>query len=127
MSTNHQCNAVIDAIGEIIGKNADWLDGRLFQKLAMIAARANYEDEELDNYGTLNDFLKAFEAIKAQTADGSNDQRNEAEELSPLDLGLVKSLPQSHWDRIAQQPMNPVLAQRLSALRNEMGDVRVLR
>lgn len=36
MSTNHQCNAVIDAIGEIIGKNADWLDGRLFQKLAMI-------------------------------------------------------------------------------------------
>ncbi|MDC3991737.1 hypothetical protein KGZ01_10920 [Pseudomonas aeruginosa] len=127
MSTNHQCNAVIDAIGEIIGKNAEWLDGRLFQKLAMIAARANYEDEELDNYGTLNDFLKAFEAIKAQTADGSNDQRNEAEELSPLDLGLVKSLPQSHWDRIAQQPMNPVLAQRLSALRNEMGDVRVLR
>lgn len=128
MSTNHQCNAVIDAIGEIIGKNSDWLDGRLFQKLAMIAARANYEDEELDNYGTLNDFLKAFEAIKAQTADGSNDQRNEAEELSPLDfIGLVKSLPQSHLDRIAQQPMNPVLAQRLSALRNEMGDVRVLR
>lgn len=128
MSTNHQCNAVIDAIGEIIGKNADWLDGRLFQKLAMIAARANYEDEELDNYGTLNDFLKAFEAIKAQTADGSNDQRNEPEELSPLDvIGLVKSLPQSHWDRIAQQPMNPVLAQRLSALRSEMGDVRVLR
>ncbi|HHG4347403.1 TPA: hypothetical protein ACPWE1_003630 [Pseudomonas aeruginosa] len=132
MSTNHQCNAVIDAIGEIIGKNADWLDGRLFQKLAMIAARANYEDEELDDYGTLDDFLKAFEtsstAIQAQTADGSNDQSHEPGELPPLDLiGLVKSLPQSHWDRIAQQPMNPVLAQRLSALRNEMGDVRVLR
>ncbi|HCK7413547.1 TPA: hypothetical protein N0X67_005758, partial [Pseudomonas aeruginosa] len=120
MSTNHQCNAVIDAIGEIIGKNAEWLDGRLFQKLAMIAARANYEDEELDDYGTFDDFLKAFEtsstAIQAETADGSNDQ-HKPEELPPLDLiGLVKSLPQSHWDRIAQQPMNPVLAQRLSAL-----------
>ncbi|MEE2474285.1 hypothetical protein [Pseudomonas aeruginosa] len=131
MSTNHQCNAVIDAIGEIIGKNAEWLDGRLFQKLAMIAARANYEDEELDDYGTFDDFLKAFEtsstAIQAETADGSNDQ-HKPEELPPLDLiGLVKSLPQSHWDRIAQQPMNPVLAQRLSALQNEMGDVRVLR
>uniref|UniRef100_UPI0018726887 hypothetical protein n=1 Tax=Pseudomonas aeruginosa TaxID=287 RepID=UPI0018726887 len=66
-------------------------------------------------------------AIQAETADGSNDQ-HKPEELPPLDLiGLVKSLPQSHWDRIAQQPMNPVLAQRLSALRNEMGDVRVLR
>ncbi|UGR28855.1 hypothetical protein LSP17_03190 [Pseudomonas aeruginosa] len=101
MSTNHQCNAVIDAIGEIIGKNADWLDGRLFQKLAMIAARANYEDEELDDYGTFDDFLKAFEtsstAIQAETADGSNDQ-HKPEELPPLDLiGLVKSLPQSHW------------------------------
>ncbi|HBO4885794.1 TPA: hypothetical protein L4V39_001829 [Pseudomonas aeruginosa] len=59
MSTNHQCNAVIDAIGEIIGKNADWLDGRLFQKLAMIAARANYEDEELDDYGTFDDLQKS--------------------------------------------------------------------
>ncbi|ATH01729.1 hypothetical protein [Pseudomonas aeruginosa] len=132
MSTNHQCNAVIDAIGEIIGKNADWLDGRLFQKLAMIAARANYEDEELDDYGTFDDFLKAFEtsstAIQAQTADDSSDQSHKPKELPPLDLiGLVRSLPQSHWDRIAQQPMNPVLAQRLSALRNEMGDVRVLR
>lgn len=132
MSSNHQCNAVIDAIGEIIGKNADWLDGRLFQKLAMIAARANYEDEELDDYGTFDDFLKAFEtssiAIQAETADGSNDHRHKLVELPPLDLlGLVRSLPQSHWDRIAQQPMNPVLAQRLSALRNEMGDVRVLR
>ncbi|WP_043106676.1 hypothetical protein, partial [Pseudomonas aeruginosa] len=67
MSTNHQCNAVIDAIGEIIGKNAEWLDGRLFQKLAMIAARANYEDEELDDYGTFDDFLKAFETSSTES------------------------------------------------------------
>ncbi|WP_205578805.1 hypothetical protein, partial [Pseudomonas aeruginosa] len=71
-------------------------------------------------------FETSSTAIQAETADGSNDQ-HKPEELPPLDLiGLVKSLPQSHWDRIAQQPMNPVLAQRLSALRNEMGDVRVL-
>lgn len=61
MSTNQNCNEVIFAMGRIIGQNADWLDGRLFQKLAMIAARANYEDEELDDYGTFDDMRRAFE------------------------------------------------------------------
>ncbi|MBV7586871.1 hypothetical protein KW851_28850 [Pseudomonas sp. PDM33] len=61
MSTNQNCNEVIHAMGRIIGQNADWLDGRLFQKLAMIAARANYEDEELDDYGTFDDMRRAFE------------------------------------------------------------------
>ncbi|WP_225037490.1 hypothetical protein [Pseudomonas aeruginosa] len=59
MSTNHQCNAVIDAIGEIIGKNAEWLDGRLFQKLAMIAARAYFEEQDLDDVGTFDDLQKS--------------------------------------------------------------------
>ncbi|WP_177339308.1 hypothetical protein [Pseudomonas sp. NBRC 111135] len=61
MSSNQNCNEVIFAMGRIIGQNADWLDGRLFQKLAMIAARANYEDEELDVYGTFDDMRRAFE------------------------------------------------------------------
>ncbi|MCY1314157.1 hypothetical protein D9M70_647660 [compost metagenome] len=47
-------------MSRIIGQNADWLDGRLFQKLAMIAARANYEDDDLDDYGTFDDLRKAF-------------------------------------------------------------------
>lgn len=60
MSSNENCDEVINAMGRIIGQNADWLDGRLFQKLAMIAARANYEDEELDDYGTFDDLREAF-------------------------------------------------------------------
>ncbi|MCY1559574.1 hypothetical protein D9M68_966250 [compost metagenome] len=67
MSTNQNCNEVIFAMGRIIGQNADWLDGRLFQKLAMIAARANYEDEELDDYGTFDDMRRAFEISSAAT------------------------------------------------------------
>lgn len=65
MSTNQNCNEVILAMGRIIGQNADWLDGRLFQRLAMIAARANYEDEELDDYGTFDDMRRALEISSA--------------------------------------------------------------
>ncbi|WP_236202105.1 hypothetical protein [Pseudomonas pseudonitroreducens] len=69
MSSNQNCNEVIFAMGRIIGQNADWLDGRLFQKLAMIAARANYEDEELDDYGTFDDMRRAFEISSAALRD----------------------------------------------------------
>ncbi|MEE2474289.1 hypothetical protein [Pseudomonas aeruginosa] len=59
MSTNHQCNAVIDAIGEIIGKNADWLDGRTFQRLCQQVARAYFEEQDLDDVGTFDDLQKS--------------------------------------------------------------------
>ncbi|SFC50270.1 hypothetical protein SAMN05216577_106154 [Pseudomonas citronellolis] len=74
MSTNQNCNEVIFAMGRIIGQNADWLDGRLFQKLAMIAARANYEDEELDDYGTFDDMRRAFEVSSAALREKAHHQ-----------------------------------------------------
>lgn len=74
MSSNQNCNEVIFAMGRIIGQNADWLDGRLFQKLAMIAARANYEDEELDDYGTFDDMRRAFEISSAALRDEAQHQ-----------------------------------------------------
>ncbi|MNF96231.1 hypothetical protein D3C84_790140 [compost metagenome] len=52
---------VIQALARIIAQNADWLDGRTFQRLALHTARSYFEEGDLDDYGTFNDLRKAFE------------------------------------------------------------------
>lgn len=76
MSSNAQCEEVLNAMGCIIGANADWLDGRLFQKLVMIAAKANYEDSELDHYGTFDGLRKAEEEVGRLMAGLGGDEAN---------------------------------------------------
>ena len=39
---------ILDALGRLIGQNADWLDGRTFQRLCGQAAGAYFEPADLD-------------------------------------------------------------------------------
>lgn len=72
MSDHENKQDVLDAMSRIIGQNADWLDGRTFQRLALTAARGDFEEDDLDDYGTFDDLRAAFEkaaeiALKAAT------------------------------------------------------------
>lgn len=48
MKTGADEKDVIDALGRIIAQNADWLDGRTFQRLALEAADAYFEEGDTD-------------------------------------------------------------------------------
>jgi hypothetical protein len=61
MSNGENKQDVLDAMGRIIGQHGDWLDGRTFQRLALMAARAHFAEEDLDDYGTFDELRKAFE------------------------------------------------------------------
>ncbi|WP_339487848.1 hypothetical protein [Pseudomonas sp. EL_65y_Pfl2_R95] len=52
MSNADKENEVIDAMSNIIGRHADWLDGRTFQRLALVTAEGYFSKDDLDNYGT---------------------------------------------------------------------------
>jgi hypothetical protein len=41
---------ILDALGRLIGQNADWLSGRDFQRLANQAAGAYFEAGDLDTW-----------------------------------------------------------------------------
>lgn len=47
---------VLNALGRLIGQNADWMSGRDFQRLALHAASAHYEAGDLDRLATLDQF-----------------------------------------------------------------------
>lgn len=49
-------NEVLNALGRLIGQNADWMSGRDFQRLALHAAGAHYEAGDLDRLATLDQF-----------------------------------------------------------------------
>jgi hypothetical protein len=48
MSRAHDEQDVIRSLGRIIGRHADWLDGRTFQRLCGQAAGAYFEPADLD-------------------------------------------------------------------------------
>ncbi|HGK8909609.1 TPA: hypothetical protein ACKAE1_002687 [Pseudomonas aeruginosa] len=52
-------NEILDSLGRIISTHADWLDGRTFQRLCQQAARAYFEDQDLDDVGTFDDLQKS--------------------------------------------------------------------
>lgn len=62
MSDHANKQDVIDAISRIISRHADWLDGRTFQRLALDASRAYFEEDDLDDYLNAEQGIKAFEA-----------------------------------------------------------------
>jgi|GEM_PF-4852498 len=60
MSAHQVHEDVAQALGRIIGQHSAQLDGRTFQRLAMDAARAYFDESDLDEYGTFDDCLKAL-------------------------------------------------------------------
>lgn len=57
MSNADKENEVIDAMSNIIGRHANWLDGRTFQRLALITAEGYFSEDDLDEYSTAEDVL----------------------------------------------------------------------
>ncbi|HHK2986700.1 TPA: hypothetical protein ACQROE_001514 [Pseudomonas aeruginosa] len=52
-------NEILDSLGRVIGTHADWLGGRTFQRLCQQAARAYFEEQDLDSLGTFNDLQES--------------------------------------------------------------------
>ena len=53
---------ILNDLGRIIGRHADWLSGRDFQRLCQRAAEAHFEADDLDQLGTVQEFTSAFVA-----------------------------------------------------------------
>lgn len=70
MSTNDNEQDIEDRLSLVIAKHADWLDGRTFQRLALRVARAYFEEDDLDDLATFDDFIKAFEASAKIVTEG---------------------------------------------------------
>lgn len=67
-------NEILNALGRLIGQNADWMSGRDFQRLALHAAGAHYEAGDLDRLATLDQFGTALaEALAAELGVEVND------------------------------------------------------
>lgn len=61
---------LVDGLCVLIFQHADWLDGRTFQRVAERVARANFEEDDLDDLGTFDDLNKAFEAAATIATEG---------------------------------------------------------
>lgn len=49
---------LIDDLTNIVGRHADWLDGRTFQQACMTVAEGYFEDEDLDGPLLTQDMLE---------------------------------------------------------------------
>lgn len=62
---------ILSDLGCIIGRHADWLSGREFQRLCQQAAEAYFEADDLDQLGTAQEFTAAFlTALKDELRSG---------------------------------------------------------
>lgn len=71
--TDTRENQLIDGLCVLIFQHSDWLDGRTFQRLAERVARANFEEDDLDDLGTFDDLNKAFEGAAKIAMEGLSD------------------------------------------------------
>lgn len=67
---NDREEQLVNEISNLVGKHADWLDGRTFQRVAERVARGYFESDDLDDLGTFDDLSKAFEGAAGIVMEG---------------------------------------------------------